>query len=277
LNRTVLTEGDGLHPRAISVQPGQVVGADIVAQCADHFGSSIIAQPTSSVWSTAPMVYNGATDGSGFGVADRFGTGDTLYYKITHVSGRLELHALGYSLYAPVDTDVTLLDASGRRVDTQQSDDVYVGTSGFRNYDSALVATDLPSGDYTVRVTAQSMSYSAFPGGPTAVDTVPFVLLTGSVNEGTPALASVLPVNGRCRMEENFASYASPPGPPPRGHKEDDEKTGFCGTLSDENGGGGNGGGPSLPTIVGWLLPWFFMGAAVQGMRIAHSRGPLVT
>ncbi|MGE1166855.1 hypothetical protein ACQJ0Y_27400, partial [Peribacillus simplex] len=88
-------------------------------------------------------------------------------------------------------------------------------------------------GDYVLRVTSSELNASLYPAGPISLDSVPFLVVTGSLNEGPPALAALIPNNARCRMNENFARYASPPGPPERRDPEDLNGIGFCSTVSD--------------------------------------------
>jgi hypothetical protein len=282
-SRTVLTDAGG-EPQTVSAGAGGAVSAPALTVRCEGGGAAITARSSTSSPTGAPTVYDAAEGGSGFGVIDRFAYSGTLYYRLRSVSGRIEAHALAYSLYSPVDPTVEILDQAGRVVSTQAAPNVYPGTSGFVNFDSAAIAVSLPAGDYYVRVTYAGLNSTYYPGGSTSLDTVPFVLVTGSVNEGTPALSSSLAVNARCRMDENFAAYSSPPGGPERrSMDEDDGGIGFCGTveragekLSRSGRGPGNLGGPGAGAIAGWFLPWALMGAIARlAWRSAQLRARL--
>mgnify|MGYP000720876703 CR=1 FL=1 len=280
--RTVLTGSNGTLPSPVQVPTGGIASAPALSVLcnASGGGATVTSNPAAASISTAPVIYsgNGNPVAGGFGASDRFSTSNTLYYRITNVTGRVEVHALSYSLYSPIEPVVALLDSSGQVVASQKADNIYTGSSGYVNYDSALIASDLPPGDYTVRVTAKtSLGASSYPAGPLALDPVPFMLVTGSINEAGPALAASLPVNGRCRMEENFSSYSSPSSTPDRRALQEEETIGFCGTvaaLAAKNGGRGGDGprGPSAGAIAGWFLPWAVMALTVRAMRSRRLR-----
>jgi hypothetical protein len=207
----------------------------------------------------APSLFDGT--GTGFGAADRFQRGNTSYHALKAVSGTLEAHVLSYSIYSPVRARISLLDSSGSYVSATAYDNVYSGSSGFVNYDTALVARNLPAGDYYLQVTSSRLDSAYYPGGEIPLDDVPFVVITGSINEGSPPLAGAIPANGRCALTENFASYSSPPGDPPRTSLREDDEVGFCGSIREAGGGDAN---PPASAIIGWFLPYILMLIAFQ-------------
>lgn len=277
-SRSVLADGANT-PRAIGVSSGSTADAgDLVARCGNGGGAAVMSSTTSASLSAAPTIYDGAAGQGGFGVADQFNYSNSMYYRLAAVSGRVEVRAMGYSLYSPVHAVVSLLDSRGSPVPAQRATSVYSGVSGYVNYDSAVVAENLPPGDYWVRVTSNStLDESLYPAGMVSLDSVHFVLLTGSVNEPGPPMSGALAFNARCRMEENFAAYSSPPGPPQRHSMDQDGGIGFCGSLSTGTGkSSGSSGGPTPPSagaIAGWFLPWVAMALFAQYFRRAYAWG----
>ena len=262
--RTFLADATGHAAQAVVVHAGgETAVPPIAARCEPV--DPISGDPT------AP-----ANDPGGFGIVDNLQNGGRTY-QVQAVSGRLEIHAVGYSLYSPVHVSLELLNAGGAPVEGATiSDDVYVGDSGYINYDSSVVADDLPSGDYVISAAPDTLGEKDYPAGPLMLDASPFVLITGSINEPTPPLASELAVNGRCRMDEKFAAYQSPPGNPPRNSVDNGGGgMGFCGTVNSPSKGSG-GGGPGPGAIVGWLLPWLAMGALARmaRRRLARAAAP---
>jgi hypothetical protein len=276
--RSMLTDSSGYQLQPIIVSPGQAAKVPtMIARCSGTSGASISSiasmASVSSTGGTA-LIYDGTRQSRGFGITDRLGSSTSERYQLHLLSGSVEIHALAYSLYSPVHPTLELTDVSGNRVDAQVFDRAYESDSGFVNYDSYLRAQNLPPGDYYVRVSANSLDASLYPAGPVSLDSQPFVVITGSIDEPTPSLSSAMATNVRCRAVENFAEYTSPPGPPARHSTATQDKgggIGFCGTLAklkgpDDGSGGDSGQGPTAGAIAGWLLPWLMMGALAQLM-----------
>ena len=270
-SRTAYVDSSGFNLQTVGVPAG---GNSSVAPIQVHChgnGSAAISSSSASSSASAPTIYNGS---GGVGIINRLNSKDS-FYRMGNVSGHVEIHALGFSLYSPVKLSLSLQDGSGNSVAFQSFDPVYVGDSGYVNYDSGLTADGLPPGDYYLRVSATSLSTPYFPAGTVALDSVQFAMITGSVNEGDPALSGTIPLNGRCRASEQFASYSSPPGNPPRGSVDDGNGgVGFCGTVaarSDKINGprppSGPDAGPNAGAMIGWLLPWAFMGLSLRLIR----------
>jgi hypothetical protein len=257
--RAVLADFTGHRPVAVSVASGASTTApEVSVRCKSSTAIASALGTASFSLASAPVIYDGLSDGNGFGIMDRFGYFNTMYYRLNLAGGALEIHALSYSLYSPVKVSLALLDASGSVVQARADGPVYVSESGFVNYDAAIRA-DVPPGDYFLRVAADGLNPTMYPAGPMLLDAVPFMLLTGSVNEGLPALAGELPVHARCRMNDNFAGYVSPPGNPQRASKDEGSAVGFCGTIGTVGDGRPGGSGPGSGAIAGWLLPWVMM------------------
>jgi hypothetical protein len=259
-SRSVLKDSNN-RPATVQVGAGGVTEAPVLkTECSSGGGASVL--PWASTSSTPAVLYTGSQSG-GFGFVDKIASGSTTIYKLASVQGRVEVHAMGYSLYSPVETSISIYDSSGRAVAAQIANDVYSGLSGYVNHDAALVADGLSAGDYTIKISTSALNASVYPAGPLSLDSVPFVLITGSVNEtADPPLANVLANNARCRMEENFPAYTSPAGDPPRTdiNADKDKGIGFCGNIrseTDRGSGGDDGASPSA--IAGWFLPWALM------------------
>ncbi|MGK5083738.1 carboxypeptidase regulatory-like domain-containing protein, partial [Bdellovibrionota bacterium FG-1] len=237
--RTLLTDPASLQLSSIEVKEGSTANVPkFVAHCSSAGGAAITAISGTdsinhaSMATLAPAIYDSARNSRGFGLADRLNGSNPSYYRLQKVSGHLEVHALSYSLYSPIHPQLELLDINGKTIAAAKSvASVYSGDSGFTNFDGALTADALEAGDYFLKITASTLDSTRYPAGPVALDTVPFVVVTGSVNESPPPLATDLSLNARCRMDEAFASYSSPGGDPPRQATSTNSTNGagFCG------------------------------------------------
>lgn len=259
--RSLLTDSSRYRLQPVPVSQGQNTGApNLVARCSQASGASIASISSSSSRSTAPEIFNGASDSNGFGATDKLSASNSAYYQLKMLSGSVEIHAMGYSLYSPLHLSVSLVDSFGNPVDAGSFNDSYRGDSGYVNYDSYLVANNLATNDYYVKVSSLPLDASYYPAGPVSLDSQPFLVITGSINEGEPPLASALATNVRCRAEENFASYQSPPGNPPRRTSSAEESgVGFCGTIgrSSDRKGGGPEMAPAPPRSLDGFYPGF--------------------
>ena len=277
-SRNVLVDSSAYLPQAMTVTAGgQVRAPSLVAHCGQSSGASVRGTHALSVES-APAIFSAGQ--SGFGVVDEFKdefqneskNSSARFYRLPRISGRIEIHALSYSLYSPIRPELELLDATGNSISARTDAHAYVSPdSGYVNYDSKLAA-DLPMGDYWVRVMASAVEVNQYPAGSVALDQNAFFVLTGSVNEDEPPLAATLPDNARCRMRENFSPYQSPPGNPPRATLPADSgngKVGFCGTVNQATEKGpDNAKTPGAFAIVGWLFPWGFMAISARWLRM---------
>lgn len=272
-SRRVITEASGGKAQAFTVLSGRTTAVQPTPVSCDRpaLGMSSEATAGSASPETAPTIYDGSgPEKFGFGTAERLNLQGETFYRLKGLSGKLDVHALSYTLYSPARTLLRLFDASGSPVaDAESQTSTYQGESGYTNHDARLTANDLPPGDYLLAVSAEALNAAFYPAGPTALDSVPFALLAGTVNPPSPALAATLPVNGRCRMDEDFADYRSPPGDPVRTETGDRKGIGFCARIRDGDGPSGRSAGGSAggSEIAGWLLPWLLMGATLPLAR----------
>ncbi len=271
-SRTFL--GSGAQLSTVSVGAGSSAGAPTISVACGYGGAAAVSTTGSSTIPGAPVVVDASGGASGFGYVDRVSSG-TQYYRLRAVEGQVEVRVLAYSLYAPIDADVQLVDSVGNPVGASVADDLYIGTSGYVNFDSAVTVTGLSRGDYYLRVTATPLSSGLYPAGPTSTDSTAFLVIAGSLNEGAPPLAQSVPYNARCRMDENFPPYSSPAGGPAKsGEEEEDDGgfLGFCGTVARRADGQPPIGGPGAGAVAGWFLPWVAMLLAARLAR-RQARG----
>lgn len=269
--RGFLVNSEGFVPTVVETGPGRATSAaELVAHCGQGIssrGASVRPLESAGSFSGAPIIYRGI--GSGFGATMKFDSMRSSYLRLDGLYGRVEIHAVGYSLYSPTRASMRLIaEATGAEVRSARVvEEAYAGESGYVNYDSVLTAEGIEPGNYVLEVSPGAISSTKYPAGNLALDTAPFLLITGSVNEPAPALAGVIAENARCRMDGGFAVYSSPPGNPPRGGSADeDQDTGFCGTVWRKDSGSGRGG-PSLGARLGWFVPWLLMWVFVRGAK----------
>ena len=267
-SRTILSDQSQNRPHPVLLSAGEVIAPTLVVSCGKNSGAAVPIETATVSISSAPVIYDGS--GTGFGAASELNAFDVLNYRVKNVSGHIEIHSLAYTLYSPVHAVVRLLDSFGNQVRSHLNETAFTGSSGFINYDSSLSADDLPLDNYIVEVSTSALVASVYPAGPLALDSVPFVMITGSVNEAPPPLSGPLATNGRCKMAENFPAYASPLGGPRRSTPIitpiKNERTGFCGTVSGHSGP--NDSEPPGPgAIAGWFLPWAFMLISIRVTR----------
>jgi hypothetical protein len=276
-SRSFLTNSDQFHLIPVFVNPNQTNQAPpLMVRCDQRGGAYALENPTSNSPYSSPILNApGLASSDGFGTVDRINYSSTNYYRLNGVSGRLEIHALAYSLYSPVSISLSLLNSTGTPVPVSQEEPVYLGDSGYTNHDAALTTEGLSPGDYILRVRATSLQVNDFPAGPISLDHVPFLAMTGSINGSGPSLSNIIPNNARCRISENFPAYSSPAGNPrkSRGHQNDDGGSGFCGTIDPSNSNGPkNGSGVNSSALIGWFLPWIFMLSASRWAIYLHRR-----
>ena len=246
-SRTFLLNGSSdLYP--VTVRSGNDISPvpQIVVRC-NSFSDNYTPQK---------IVFDGQSGQSGFGFLS-LGSGLDKTYQLASVSGNLEIHAMSFSLYSPVVSQVSLEDQNGNPVPVNLSKPIYSGDSGYANYDLKISAQNLQLGNYTLRVSVSYLNPTLYPAGSIALDRSPFLVLLGTVNEGVTSLSKHFPYNARCRSDEVFSSYSSPLGLPQKQNVNTDS-TGFCGTLEriEERDDSKH---PSVGAIVGWLMPFFTM------------------
>ena len=217
-SRTFLDSGNRSAPGAplaLTAKAGARTAApDLVAACEPNSAAAVIAATATLTPMSAPALVEGSEPA--FGVVDEMAFTKPSFYRFQKTSGDLEVHAVSFSIYSPARVTLELYDSSGRAVSSAVArEQTFHGESGYVNYDAELKARSLPEDDYVLRVEPSPVPASAYPAGQVLLDTKPFVLLTGGINPPQPSLASEIPVNARCRMNENFGTYVSPPNGPP--------------------------------------------------------------
>ncbi len=160
------------------------------------------------------------------------------YYQLQQVQGKVEVHALAYSLFSRADVSIEILDNSGRRISGQQAfGDVFSASSGYVNFDASATANLTELSNVIVHIYQQgTVSVSAFPSGNMSVDAAPFYVLTAS--QGVAQGLSNYPVNARCEQTDTFSSYprlGDPGALPGRGGDSQTQPSGGCGTIDNKN------------------------------------------
>ncbi len=259
--RSFLTHSDGHALQILHIGQGSTfLAPTFTAKCSPGQGAAVNGTIGGNGLGSAPDL---AIANAHSAVVDRVNLSQAQYYRLPQVSGKVEVSALGYSLYSFVRTQVDLLDSVGNEISTQTSDPVYESETGFKNYDSKLSITGLPIADYYVRVTATPLSSNYYPAGTTSMDSAAFSVISVQVNAPAPTQPNVFPLNTRCRGSETFAAYASPSGDPPRG-----AGGGFCASIKrvDQDSRrkwndrqGFDEYAMSAVAIASWLTPWLIM------------------
>ncbi len=202
----------------------------------------------------------------------KFPPGSTRVIPLGFRSGNLQIRSLSFSLYSPVSLKLALTDSQGNKVTTQTVRPVYASQSGYKNYDSALRADNLPPDEYSLVVESNSDNGSAYPAGSVALDSEDFALITvgDTTSFGTPDARAYTP-NSRCTQEETPISYQSPKSLPARANGKSGG-FGFCGSNAEASQGLPS---PPLSTprtleILGWILTWFLPFLGVRCVNLAR-------
>lgn len=264
-SRTFLTDSSQFNLLPLSVTAGTRTQApSLTVQCSPSGGAI-----TST--SSPHLGFINAQGQAGFGIIDQISPDQPTLYSVTGISGHVEIHVLAYGLYSPISPSISLYDNSGQLIPAQVLNPIYVGDSSYQNQDTTLVVDNLPAGNYTLVIGAASLDPRLYPAGMISLDKTPFFVVLGTSNMERSTLDRQIPFNARCRQEESFATYTSPPGPPPRSSSssKNDQKTGFCSTISDNSDQPPNSS-PPLGAVLGWLLPWSFMFGSIFITRAAN-------
>ncbi|MGK5087848.1 carboxypeptidase regulatory-like domain-containing protein [Bdellovibrionota bacterium FG-2] len=277
LSRTFLVDSVSNLPQRVVVAEGASVAApDLEFKCTKDGGAAVSEISSARTASTAPEVFDATSRSHGFAVADSLDYGGSVaQYRLKALSGTVEIRALSYSLYSPVQPVLALVDAQGAEVKTTKKSPIYEGDSGYMNLDVSLTVEHLPLGDYTLKVMTNSVSIDAYPAGPYQIDSTPFVLIVGSVNEAAPTMEAAIPFNARCRQDETFAAYVATSGAPATEDSSSDTKgTGTCASVAIASSGGSSGGGASGAAIASWFAPWVLMALIplIQSCLLARRR-----
>ncbi len=276
--RGFLTENDSFTLFNTSVTASHMsIAPNLIVHCNNN------PTPEETTFSTntvpIPVAHTINTNTNSFGTLDRISKTNTNYYRLPGISGHVEIHAMSYSLYSPLHPSLSLLTPNGSSVDTEVFDPIYRGDSGYINYDSAITAEELPYGDYLLKVSFTRLQANNYPGGPVSLDSLPFLLLTGSINEEKPTLSALIPTNGRCRTPEIFEPYSSPSGMPIHSPNQPESKgMGSCGAVQYKPPNEAHqNSSSSTSNRIGWLLPWLLMGFAGRAAIRLHGNSHTVT
>jgi hypothetical protein len=189
--------------------------------CPQAPGADVESSRGSAERGSAPSLREGQQ--AGFSWLDRADAGESdhgspvpRFYRLK-LHGELDLKILSFSAFSPIRVRPTLRSQSGETVPVRLESPVYRGESGFVNHDLRLQGEGLLPGDYELELRFDSLAVVDFPAGALARDRVPFFLLIeSSAEDAEPPLSAVHPLNSRCRQQEDFPEYQSPPGTPPR-------------------------------------------------------------
>ncbi len=230
-SRTFATQSDLLHLTPIRVAASQSTRAPLLTLRCDE------SLPTLDTLDDPVLTPpSGPTENSSsFGIVDQIKDSSPNHYRLLGLSGHLELHALSYTLYSPIKVSMTLEGESEILLESKTFDPVYQGDSGYTNHDSVIESDHLPFGDYTLKVTSEPLQISDYPAGPISIDPLPFYVLTGTINASPPALTSMIPLNTRCRANEDFPNYSSPHHIPSTPSASSYSGGGGCGTLRSKD------------------------------------------
>jgi hypothetical protein len=206
------------------------------------------------------------------GIVDQLEPFSSKTYRLDRFAGTLRIHALSYSLYAPIRSHLLLTDLKGRPIPTSLQDPIYQGESGFTDYDTALTAENLAFGSYLLTVSAERLDINNYPAGSTSLDKVSFFILLGSGQpSGINTHGEDLPHHPRCQRTEEFSTYRSPAGPPRHTTPSlppDSPPIGSCGTTQHKRS---SEQAPPL-SILGWLLPWMIILTESRFLIFLHRR-----
>ena len=264
----------GGRMQAFSASAGGTADVGTLAvRCTTDGGADVDRIQASGSAGSAPVVFDGTGGSGSFGVIDDFDGRQSIYFRLKSVSGSIRLNTVAFGAYSPIHPSLKLYTSGGAEVAAGVAETVYSGASGYINYDSSLSAT-VSKGDYVVRVTANSLYSSLYPGGAISLDSRRFVILTGVTGGLSPQLVDAHPHNARCTRGDIFPAYDSPYGDPPKNthgasSDEEDDGGGFCGVISENHRGG-------LPpgAVAGWFAPWVLMlMMAYAAARMARISG----
>lgn len=269
----------------VEVRSGQIAsGPTIAADCGgtDRFAlmSMVSAMGVVTVGSRGEFAAQDTLDGGGYAS-----------FSFADLSGPFEVHLLAFALGVSRDVQV-VLKRSGGEVVVQAgmtvAQDVYLGESGRKNFDSTLFVPNLEFGDYVLEVYSSSVSSNWFGLGSVSVENTPAVMIVGQ--KGASQGTAIFPDVSRCRMQVSIAGLSAKSGIPPRrdgaGTSEDDRDGGGCGNIEIINGSSNRNGrnpsgaaqdsvGQDLRNALSWGWPFILLGLLKMGWsqrgRLRHK------
>ncbi len=234
--------------RTLTLEPQAV-------SCAKSAGADIEASVGSTDRGMAPILN---ADGQQFSWLDRADVSGSAqlpprYFRL-QLRGSLDLKIISFSAYSPIRVKPILRGPLGDVIRTQLDAPVYRGESGFVNHDLRLRAQDLDPGEYALELRFDPVPITDYPAGAILRDRAPFFVLIGSVGGGGESpLAAVHPMNSRCRRNDVFPEYKSPPGPPARRLFSSSSPPVSSGCAPGDAEGSGMGGSSGL-VLLGAVL-----------------------
>lgn len=215
---------------------------------------------------------------TGGGFFTDMNVGDEHFYRITNFAGDLDVKALSYTLFSPLDVVVEITDLSGTMIVGSTSvDDVQNPMpGGYTNYDSSASATGLPLGDYLVKVKAKSnlLFSSLYPAGGALLDSSGFYFLSVGVNHSyglsqVSDMSACVSVNNTQQSGLTFASSSGARGP-------SSQSGAACGSLAALGAAGGRGDGDGAnqgmdPGALNFALVFVVAFAAVLACRLRRK------
>lgn len=188
--------------------------------------------------------------------------------ELSNLSGVIEIRVLSFSLFSPVQVLLEMTDALGEPVKSEFRSPVFRSASSYANWDSWLKTASLSRGKYFLKLTPQPLSSAVFPAGLMSSEgSSLFAVFVQTGGASAPMMAEY-PSNAACRQSDDFGTYQSPSGDPPRmgGPAEKSSRgfLGFCGQVSDQSKRPPSDGSflPSVEEgiqIFMWFIPWIFM------------------
>ena len=159
-------------------------------------------------------------DGNGAAtLPDVLAPGQTRNLALNGISGELVVVPMAWSVFSAVRVRMDLLDSDGSVVRTLERAPLFLDeTTGYRDLDGILIASDLPAGDYTLQLTAQAIPEDTVPRGDLYVDPAPYVLITAGAGEAMDTEALLSGSLTRCQDEPDLDPFpgtgATIPDPP---------------------------------------------------------------
>lgn len=182
-------------------------------------------------------------------------SGSEQYFKLEDVLGAISVKVLAYSLYAPFNPQVTLLEADGTTTvaGATANSDAFTNSSGYVNYDSNVSYTAGSTTSYYIKVRNNgALSTSAYPSGTALqqIDSTRFYILIASINQDSGLLPSAasptIANNVRCESTDSFSAFTDH-GPPTTISSTPSTSVSSSGSSSSNSSGGGGG--------CGWITP----------------------
>lgn len=220
---------------------GKLLSTEVINSQNSNIGSlTVNCQSQGSIHSNNESSFNTAPTLSSTDITiplstvSRFNGSNVHYYKLKNISGHLEVHALSYSLFSPVDVKVEILNAQGISLSQNQADDIYSGSdNSYINRDAQTLIDLSNSQDIYIKVTNKNLiNASQYPSGNVSLSYNPFYVLTISRGQSN----FVYPDNGRCVLPDQFSSYQSLGDAPSNNTKtfNNDSATG-CGMIRNSD------------------------------------------